>query len=95
MTHHFKSSFTRGGNILTPVKITITDKHVIWKKNRGLDWLYLANDTVRINRKAVTGVTLIDNIIGMTIVIETNGSPSIIAQNFSLSDAEQIQELLT
>jgi len=95
MEHHFKSSFTRGGNILTPVKITITDKHVIWKKNRGLDWLYLAKDSVRISKRAVTGVTLIDNIIGMTVLIETNGSPAIIAENFTLSDAEQIQDLLT
>ena len=94
MTHHFSSSVLKGGDPTAPEKITITDKVVTWKKNKGINWFYLSSDSITIPIRNISGVEIHKKIIGCAIIITSFGFQTIYADNFTVSDAEEIENIL-
>lgn len=94
MTYEFQSAVTRGGNIVTPEKLVITDKFVQWSQNNGLRSLFLAKSAITIPRSVISGVEFDGKLIGADILIWTISGQSIFAKNFTTADAKQIKKLL-
>jgi len=94
MTQEFKSALTRGGNVITPEKLVITDKIVQWSQNNGMRSLFLASKTITIPRGAIVGVEVDGKLIGSDIFIWTYSGQNILAQNFTTSDAKTIKQIL-
>jgi hypothetical protein len=91
MIFEFSSSFTRGGNILTPEKIIISDLSITWKKRNK----YLIGfDSISITRDKISSVEVQNKIWGADIIITSNGLSEISAKNFTVSDAQKIREIL-
>ncbi|MCC7050987.1 MAG: PH domain-containing protein [Bacteroidia bacterium] len=87
----FKSSITRGGAVLTPHTIEITDKSVIWsKRNKFL----IGTDTITIPRDKIASIEINEKLWGADVIITGIGGSKIIAVNFTGSDANKIKELL-
>jgi hypothetical protein len=91
MNFEFKSAITRGGGILTPENIIITSTHVIWKKRNKF---LIGMDTISIQKDKISSVELDNKIWGVDITIHSFGGTSIMAKNFTGSDAKKIHELL-
>lgn len=91
MNYEFKSAITRGGGILTPENIIITPIYVIWKKRNKF---LIGVDTISVQKDKISSVELNNKIWGVDIIIHSFGGKSIIAKNFTGSDAKKIQELL-
>lgn len=94
MNYQVKSAITRGGDILTPDVITIDDKYVRWSKNRGIRFLYLSSINITIPRSKITGVEILNKVIGSDLVITSLGESTIHARMFSPDDAKQIRDIL-
>jgi len=92
MTYEFKSAITRGGGILTPEHIIISDKSVEWRKRNKV---LIGVDSVSIPLDKIASVELNDKVWGVDITIRGFGSNSIFAKNFTKNDARKIKELLT
>lgn len=91
MNIEFSSSVTRGGNILTPEKIIISDLSITWKKrNKYLIGL----DSISITRDKISSVEVQNKIWGSDIIITSNGLSKIIAKNFTHADAKKIKEII-
>jgi hypothetical protein len=91
----FKSSFLRGGNPIIPEKLIIDEKYVTWRKNRGLDFLFLSINSVTMQRKRITGVVIIEKLIGSDVVVMGEGGQNIRMSNLKQKDALEIKQLLT
>jgi hypothetical protein len=92
MKKEFQSSITRGGNVLTPDKITITDSFVIWsKRNKFL----IGVDSISIPRDKISGIEIKGKLWGADIYINSFGGTKITAKNFVGSDAKRIKEILS
>jgi hypothetical protein len=92
MTYEFKSAITRGGGILTPEHIIISDHSVEWRKRNKV---LIGVDSVIIPLDKIASVELNDKVWGVDITIRGFGSNSIFAKNFTKNDARKIKELLT
>lgn len=92
--HKFASTLTRFGDPTAPERIIISDKLVTWKKNRGLNWLYLNSDSISIPRKNIDSVIIHNKLIGCRIEITGLGQANIMANNFRAKDAVQIRDIL-
>lgn len=96
MYQEFKSSLWELGPLLTPHKIVIDDNTVTWTRNNGWNDLFLSNNTYTILRKNISGVFLNGSAInGRTVVINSFGGTSIVAEHFTDYDAQRIVEILT
>lgn len=87
----FTSSITRMGSILTPHRITITSDIVTWSKRNSI---LIGVDSTQVKRASITGVDIVDNVIGCDVIIHAQGHPSIKATNFSSADARAVRNLL-
>jgi hypothetical protein len=90
-SYSFSSKIILGGSILTPDKLIIDQDGVTYlKRNKhliGVDRSFLAFSDisyVKIDRR----------LINSTIIISSKGSKSIVAKNFSVSDAKKIEILI-
>lgn len=91
MDVEFSSSVTRGGNILTPEKIIISDLSITWKKRNK----YLIGfDSISITRDKISSVEVQSKIWGADIIITSNGLSKIIGKNFTVADSKKIREIL-
>jgi hypothetical protein len=92
MDIEFQSALTRGGNLLTPERIIISNSSVTWKKRNK----YLIGvDSITIPREKISSIEIDKRLIGADIVINSFGGSKIIAKNFSGSDADQIKDILS
>jgi hypothetical protein len=92
MNLQFQSSITRGGDALTPEKITITDRLVTWsKRNKFL----IGVDSISIPLNKIASIELNEKMIGVDITINSSGDTCIIARNFTASDAHEIRKELS
>jgi hypothetical protein len=87
----FKQAITRGGSILIPDKVIITNESVIWKKR---DWNLITVDTKVIDIQNITSVELDKHLIGTTIYIRCFGGDTLEVKRFSVSDANEIKETI-
>lgn len=87
----FSSSVTRGGNLLTPDKIIITDGAVTWRKRSAI---LIGSNSLSIPIKKIASVELKVGLVGTDIIIKSFGSGEIHAENFTKSDAKEIKSLL-
>lgn len=87
----FKQAITRGGSILLPDQIIITDESVIWKKR---DRNLITVDTKVIDIQNITSVELDKHLIGTTIYIRCFGGDTLEVKRFSVSDANEIKETI-
>jgi len=89
--NEFHSAISRGGSILTPDRLIITDDEVIYKKRNK----YLINvDTITMPIANISSVKLDTSIIGTDIIITSFGEGKIVCKNFTKSDAKKIRELI-
>lgn len=86
-----KSAITRGGSILTPQTIEITNTSVIWSKRNSF---LIGVDTITIPRDKIASVVIDEKLIGSNLIITSIGGSKIIAYNFTKSDAKEIQKIL-
>lgn len=90
----FLSSFSRGGSLIVPERLTFDSDKVTWKKNYGIDSLYTNTITRTIPHKNIVGINVHRNIIGCNIEIIGHGIQSIYARNFKNEDAFEIESLV-
>lgn len=90
MEHTFKSSITRGGPILTPHIITISDDWFEWKRKNSslIGW-----NRLKFSRSEVR-VEINDNVWGCTLIFRNYGNVVLIAENFTERDSKLIYSLL-
>lgn len=91
----FVSSFTRGADPTAKEKIIIDEKYVTWKKNRGWNFLWMSVNSVTLPRANVTGVVVVEKLIGSDVIIMGQGGGNIRATCFRPKDAIEIKQLLT
>ena len=91
ITHEFSSNILLGGNILTPDKLIITEESVTYKKrNKYL----IGEDSTTISLKNVSSVEIDRNLIDSHIKISSYGGGDILAQDFSIGDANKIKKII-
>lgn len=89
--HVFKSAITRGGSVLTPDAIVITNESVTYKKRNK----YLINvDSLTIPIANISSVELDTSILGTDIIITSYGKGKIVCRKFTKSDAKKIRDLI-
>lgn len=87
----FKSAITRGGSVLTPDIIIISNKSVTYKKRNK----YLINvDSVSIPISKISSVEIDSGLLGTDIIIKSFGAGEIIGKKFIKSDAKEIRRLI-
>jgi len=91
MVYEFKSAITRGGGILTPELIIITDDSVTWKRRNN--WL-IGVDSITIPLGKVSSIEIDDKVWGVNISISSIGNGKIVGKNFTGSDAKKIKKLI-
>jgi hypothetical protein len=89
--YFFKSAITRGGSVLTPDIIIISNKSVTYKKRNK----YLINvDSVSIPISKISSVEIDSGLWGTDIIIKSFGAGEIIGKKFIKSDAKEIRRLI-
>lgn len=91
MRYEFKSAITRGGDVLTPQVIIVTDEAVTIKQRNS--WL-IGTDSTTIPRDKISSIQIDDKVWGVNIFIYSVGNAKIVGRNFTSSDAKRIKELL-
>ncbi len=91
LREEFSSAVTRGGDVINPDKIIIANGIVTWKKRSKI---LIGGDSISIPIDKVSTVELNVAIVGTDIIIRSNGSGTIRAENFTKSDAQKIKSLL-
>jgi len=91
MDEEFQSAFLRGGNILTPERIIITDDSVTWKKRNSF---LIGTDSKTIPIDSIASIDIDQKLWGANITITSFGQDKIEAKNFTGADADRIKELL-
>lgn len=92
MKIEFKSAITRGGKILTPQRIEITENAVTLKQRNKM---LIGIDRTSIPRKKIASIEIDDKVWGVDIYIYSLGKAKIVANNFTLADAKRIKSLLS
>jgi hypothetical protein len=87
----FKQAITRGGSILIPDQIIITDDAVIWKKR---DKNLITVDSKILDIQNISSVELNRHLIGTTIMIRCFGGDTLEVRRFTASDAREIKQLI-
>lgn len=88
-TLEFSSSILLGGSILTPEKLIITATGVVFKKrNRYL--IGTNESSIPFNR--ISSVEIDRKLIDCDIIIYSTGNQKIVAQDFSISAANEIKK---
>lgn len=87
----FRQAITRGGSILIPDQIIITEKTVTWKKR---DKSLITVDTKVVDIQNITSVELDKHLIGTTIIIRCFGGDTLEVKRFTASDANEIKETI-
>jgi hypothetical protein len=87
----FRQAITRGGSILIPDQIIITEKTVTWKKR---DKNLITVDTKVLDIQNITSVELDKHLIGTTIYIRCFGGDTLKVRRFTSSDANEIKETI-
>ena len=89
--YKFKSAITRLGPLLTPHIIEIIGTNLIYKKRNK----YLINvDVTTIPISRIASIRIDTSLLGTDVIIESTGSDTIIAENFTKSDAKALQALV-
>ncbi|MDY0217126.1 MAG: hypothetical protein RBS19_09235 [Bacteroidales bacterium] len=87
----FKSAITRGGSILIPDRIIISDNTVTYKKRNK----HLINvDSISIPISKISSVELDTSIWGTDIIIKSFGAGEIVGRKFTKSEAKEIKRLI-
>lgn len=87
----FSSNILLGGGILTPDRLVLTDRSVVYRKRNN----YLIGvDESSIPYRQVSSVEIERRIIDADIIIHGSGNKKIVAKNFSVSSAKQIKRLI-
>ena len=87
----FKSKFTRGGNILRPDVIEITDNYLVYKKR---DVNLITVDEKAIPIKEIVEVSIDNHLIGADLILIGRGMGRISVSNFSKGDVRKIKRLI-
>ena len=87
----FSASFIRGASPINPDTIEVTDKYVIYKKRRRY---LIGYDQVIVPINKISSVEINSGLIGSDITITSFGEGIIHGKCFSLSDAEEIKQLI-
>ncbi|MDD2413302.1 MAG: hypothetical protein PHR79_10370, partial [Bacteroidales bacterium] len=86
----FKSAITRGGSILIPDRIVISDNTVTYKKRNK----HLINvDSISIPISKISSVELDTSIWVTDIIIKSFGASEIVGRKFTKSEAKEIKRL--
>ena len=87
----FSSNILLGGGILTPDRLVLTDRSVVYRKRNN----YLIGvDESSIPYRQVSSVEIERRIIDADIIIHGSGNKKIVAKNFSVGNAKQIKRLI-
>lgn len=87
----FKSAITRGGSVLTPNIIIVSEHEVTFKKRNK----YLINfDSISIPISKISSVELNTSLLGTDITIKSYGAGEITGEKFTKSDAKEIRRLI-
>ena len=89
--YEFKSNILLGGDILTPDKILIDQTGVTYiKRNKYL----IGNDRVYLAYQNISSIRIDRKLIDADIIISDRGTVEIIAEDFSISNAKEIEQLI-
>jgi hypothetical protein len=89
--YEFKSNILLGGDILTPDKILIDQTGVTYiKRNKYL----IGNDRVYLAYQNISSIRIDRKLIDADIIISGRGTVEIIAEDFSISNAKEIEQLI-
>ncbi len=91
MRYEFKSAVSRGGGVLTPQVIIVTEDAVTLKQRNT--WL-IGTDSTTIPRDKISSIQIDDKVWGVNIFIYSVGNSRIVGRNFTSSDAKKIKQLL-
>ena len=91
MSKTYSSSLLRGGNILTPDTVKLTNNAVVYKKRNKF---LIGYDSITLPISKIASVEIVTGIISAEIVIKSFGSGEIRASNFSNSDAKEIKNYI-
>jgi hypothetical protein len=87
----FSSNILLGGGILTPDRLVLTDRSVVYRKRNS----YLIGvDESSIPYRQVSSVEIERRIIDADIIIHGSGNKKIVAKNFSVGNAKEIKRLV-
>ena len=90
-SHEFSSKLILGGNVFTPDRLTIDQDGVTFlKRNRYL----IGVDRSFLSFSDISYVKIDRRLINSTVIISSKGSRGIRAENFSISDAKKIENLI-
>jgi len=90
-SYEFKSNILLGGDILTPDKILIDQTGVTYiKRNKYL----IGNDRVHLAYQNISSIRIDRKLIDADIIISGRGTVEIIAKDFSISNAKEIEQLI-
>lgn len=90
-SYEFKSNILLGGDILTPDKILIDQTGVTYiKRNKYL----ISNDRVHLAYQNISSIRIDRKLIDADIIISGRGTVEIIAEDFSISNAKEIEQLI-
>ena len=87
----FKSAITRGGSIITPDIIIVSENAITYKKRNK----YLINfDSITIPISKISSVEVHSSLFGTDIIIKSFGEGEITGKKFVKSDAKEIKRLI-
>ena len=89
-SHSFKSSITSGGDAVFPEHIYINDMELSWEKKKSV--FNKERKSIPINN--ITQIDIETSLLSAKIIVRSQGHGSIIASNFSKSDAREIKKLI-
>ena len=87
--HKFKSSVTRGGDLIFKEHIYIDDIEFTWEKKKGI----FSKESKTFLIKDISDIEIDISLIGSTIKITSKGGKIITAENFTKSDAKEIKSI--
>jgi hypothetical protein len=88
--HSFKSSITSGGDAVFPEHIYINDMELSWEKKKSV--FNKERKSIPINN--ITQIEIETSLLSAKIILRSQGHGSIVASNFSKSDAREIKKLI-
>lgn len=90
MKYEFKASRITKGNFFFPDKLEIDDEKVTFYKRK-----FIGHDTTVIQRGGIGSVSINAGMFFADIIVETRGGQVTVANGFSRSNAQEIQQILT
>ena len=87
----FSSRFILGGSLLTPDRVIITSKELIYRKRNSH---FIGVDEIAIPFKRISSIEIDRRLISTSIIVYTMGNEVVKLKNFSIGDAKKIREVL-